>query len=87
MDEKKKFMLSCIGSCLVLMLDVGVGYAFFTYSRMGYVTNTLSTGKIVFEFQDGSTLKMVNQFPVAYADALAETYHEMVQMVIILMDQ
>ncbi len=76
MDEKKKFMLSFIGSCMVLMLVVGVGYAFFTYSRMGYVTNTLSTGKIVFEFQDGTTMKMENQFPVSYADALAVAYRE-----------
>ena len=76
MDSNKKFMLSFIGSCLLIVLVVGVSYAFFTYSRMGYVTNRITTGNIVFDFQDGTTLQLTNQFPCSYSDALLEEYRE-----------
>ncbi len=74
MEENKKFMLSFIGSCMLLVLVVSVSYAVFTYSRMGYVTNRITTGNIVFEFADGTMLKLENQFPCSYQNALAVNY-------------
>lgn len=67
---KKNNELKILISVLVLIILVtilGSTYAFFNYTRTGS-TNTVSTGHISFNFNDGSDLTLGNAFPATSSD-------------------
>ncbi len=63
----KKFILSIIGVVLIIGITFGITYSFFNYTREGE-ENNLSTGIIMFDYQDGATLQLTNQFPISESE-------------------
>ncbi len=69
-DEKqnrKRIVLIVIGFIVLISLTFGITYAFFNYTRTG-TPNVLSTGIIQFNYQEGTTLQLTNQFPISESD-------------------
>ena len=62
--NNKNFVLSIIGLVLIVGITFGVTYAFFNYTRVGE-ENQISTGVILFDYQEGATLQLTNQFPIS----------------------
>lgn len=64
-NSSKQVLLSVIGIAVLVVAVVGVSFAFFTYSKTGTANNTLTTGSIFFNFTEGNTINLTNQFPMA----------------------
>ena len=60
---KNKKLLSIIEIFLVLIMVVGVTYAFFNYTRTG-LANNIGTGRIYFNMAQDGKLQLTNIFPV-----------------------
>ncbi len=63
MIKTKKQMFTVIGVFILIMLVGTVTYAFFNYTRTGE-RNTIKTGRIYFNAQEGNTVTLSNLFPV-----------------------
>ncbi len=65
MNNSKQTILSIVGIAILVIAVVGVSFAFFTYSRTGTKNNVITTGSIVFEYEEDteSALNLTNQFP------------------------
>ena len=63
-NSSKQVLLSVLGIAVLVVAVVGVSFAFFTYSRNGTENNTLTTGSIIFNYTEGTGIKLTNQFPV-----------------------
>ena len=61
--KKKYIALSIIFAVLLIGVAVGVTYAFFNYTRTGN-PNTIGTGRIAFNAQEGDTVTLSNLFPI-----------------------
>ena len=57
----KKILLSIIGLFILIGITFGVTYAFFNYTKTGE-ENTIGTGILEFDYQDGQQLQLSNQF-------------------------
>ena len=72
MDEQqkknKKILLTIVGVAIVVVALVGVTYAFFNYTRTGGA-NTVRTGRILFNTEEGENINLTNVFPVASGQA------------------
>ena len=69
MIKSKKQMYLVIGAfALVLMLGT-VTYAFFNYTRTGSA-NTIRTGRIAFNSQQGNSINLTNVFPVDVSNGI-----------------
>ena len=64
-NSSKQVLLSVIGIAVLVVAVVGVSFAFFTHSKTGTANNTLTTGSIFFNFTEGNTINLTNQFPMA----------------------
>ena len=65
MDDKlKKIFLSVLGVMIIVVVSVGVSFAFFSYVKTGSSNNQITTGKLAFSFIDGQTLVLTNHFPM-----------------------
>lgn len=73
MDRKNELLMSVLGVFALVIVTVGASYAFFSYSRTGATTNTVTSGDISFTFKDERSVSITNAFPVADAVALADT--------------
>ncbi len=62
-NSSKQVLLSIVGIAILVIAVVGVSFAFFTYSKTGE-NQLLTTGTIFFQFTDGDSIKLVNQFPL-----------------------
>lgn len=70
-NSSKQVVLSIVGVAILVVAIVGVSFAFFTYTRTGGKNNLISTGTLVFKFEDGSsTINLTNQFPMSDANGL-----------------
>ena len=63
-NSSKQVLLSVLGIAVLVIAVVGVSFAFFSYSRNGTTNNTLSTGSVIFQFTEGTAIKLSNQFPI-----------------------
>ena len=66
MDKKNQILMSVLGVFALVIVTVGVSYAFFSYSRVGTTTNTITSGDIQFTYEEGeNSVTLKNAFPVA----------------------
>ena len=61
--QNKKVMLSIIGVAILVVLLVGITYAFFNYTRTG-TQNIIKTGRIYFNSEQGTAMNLDNLFPI-----------------------
>lgn len=73
MDKKNQILMSVLGVFALVIVTVGVSYAFFSYSRVGETTNTITSGDIQFSYTEGAEAKLENAFPVVDSIGAAET--------------
>lgn len=65
MDKKNQILMSVLGVFALVIVTVGVSYAFFSYTRTGTTTSTITSGDISFSYVEGSDAILSNAFPVA----------------------
>jgi len=68
MNNKKKIILSVLVTLLILA--IGVTYAFFTYENVGQKSEVV-TGQIYMNYEETSTISLTNVFPETKEQALA----------------
>lgn len=73
MDKKNQILMSVLGVFALVIVTVGVSYAFFTYSRTGTTTNSIKSGEISFTYKEGGNATLTNVFPVADSVGAADT--------------
>ena len=66
--ERYKMFAMITTSLGLMLLVVGVTYAFFNYTRTGN-ENILGTGRIYFNTTEGTALNLTNVFPVDSTEA------------------
>lgn len=68
MNPKSKIVLSIAGLLLLVVVTVGTTYAFFTYSKAGTTTNTVTAGNLKFLYTEvsgvGNGISIVDALPV-----------------------
>ena len=62
--NNKKIILGVIGLLIMVGATFGATYAFFNYTRTG-TNNTIETGTILFNYEEGTPLQLSNQFPIS----------------------
>ena len=62
-SNQKKILLMIMGIVIIIIVVVGVTYAFFNYTRTGGA-NTVRTGRIYFNHQEGTAMNLTNAFPI-----------------------
>jgi len=67
MEKKNQVLMSVLGVFALVIVTVGVSYAFFSYSRTGETTSTITSGDISFTYTEGAEATLENAFPVADA--------------------
>ena len=64
-NSSKQIILSVVSVAILIIAVVGVSFAVFSYTRKGTSNNKITTGKIVFSFNDGDTINLTNHFPIS----------------------
>ena len=78
MEKKKQGMIvtSVLLICLILVV-IGVSFAFFTYSRQGSKENTITTGSLTFVYDEkkaeGNGITLSNAFPMSDEDGKGQS--------------
>ena len=72
-NSSKQVLLSVLGIAVLVIAVVGVSFAFFSYSKTGETNNVISTGSVIFQFTEGTAIKLSNQFPVADSEGATLT--------------
>ena len=62
-QNNKRVALSIIGVAILVIGLVGITYAFFNYTRTG-TANTIKTGRIAFNAEEGDTVTLDGLFPI-----------------------
>ncbi len=61
----RQVLLSVLAVAILVVAVVGVSFAFFTYSRQGTTTNTISTGTLVFKYDEVTPgITLTNALPL-----------------------
>ena len=60
----KKIILSILGVAILIIFVIGITYAFFLYSKQGRIPNIITTGNLIFIFDDQQTITLNNHFPI-----------------------
>ena len=63
-NSSKQVLLSVLGIAILVVAVVGVSFAFFSYTKTGSTTNTISTGEIYTYMNTGDTMTLENAMPV-----------------------
>lgn len=73
MEKKNQVLMSVLGVFALVIVTVGVSYAFFTYTRTSENAGTITTGSLDFGFTEtsGQKLTLQNVMPIANATAEA----------------
>ncbi len=62
--QTNQVLLSVLAVAILVVAVVGVSFAFFTYSKQGSTTNTISTGSLVFKYEEEAPgIKLENAIP------------------------
>ena len=68
-SKKKQVLLTLIGIISLIVITVGVTYAFFNYAKEGTTDNTIKTGSITFLYTEvsgvGKGISLTEAYPVA----------------------
>ena len=72
-NSKKQMLLSVLGVMLLVVMVVGVSFAFFNYTRTGAQDNVIQTGTLTFAFADKNFINLTDQFPMKTSDGLKLT--------------
>ena len=71
MIKTKKQMFIVIGAFLLTILLGTVTYAFFNYTRTG-TANTIKTGRIAFNSDQGTAINLTNMFPIDVTNGIPD---------------
>ena len=71
MIKTKKQMFIVIGAFLLTILLGTVTYAFFNYTRTG-TANTIKTGRIAFNSEQGTAINLTNMFPIDVTNGIPD---------------
>ena len=75
MDKNKKYFV-VFGIFALGIVTTAVSYAFFTYSRVGNTTTTITSGDIEFTYKEGEDASLANAFPVSDSVGANDTSEE-----------
>ena len=68
-SKKKQVLLTLLGVISLIVITVGVTYAFFNYAKEGTTDNTIQTGSITFLYTEvsgvGKVISLTEAYPVA----------------------
>ena len=68
-NKKKQIIITLIGIISLIVITVGVTYAFFNYAKEGTTDNTIKTGSITFLYTEvsgvGKGISLTDAYPVA----------------------
>ena len=68
-NKKKQIIITLVAIISLIVITVGVTYAFFNYSRMGTTDNVVKTGSITFLYTEvsgvGKGISLTEAYPVA----------------------
>ena len=70
--KSKKKIFIVIGSLALVMMLGAFSYAFFNYTRSGE-QNTVTTGRISFNANQGAAITLTNVYPISSAEAATDT--------------
>jgi len=74
MDNKKYLIV--FGIFALVIVTTAASYAFFTYSRVGDTTTTITSGDIEFTYKEGDNASLANAFPVSDSVGAQDTSEE-----------
>lgn len=65
-SDSKNILLSVIGVAILLVAVVGITYAIFIFAGRGMTKNTISTGNISMQYNEGdNVISITNAFPIS----------------------
>ena len=69
-SSSKQVLLSVLAVAILVVAVVGVSFAFFTYSKQGETVNTITTGTLVFSYNEPENgILLENAVPMSDEDA------------------
>ena len=76
MVNKNKTLLVVLGVFALVIVTTAASFAFFTYSRVGNTTTTITSGDIEFTYKEGDNASLPNAFPVSDSVGAQDTTGE-----------
>lgn len=75
MEKKNQVLMTVLGVFALVIVTVGVSYAFFTYTRTAQNTGNITTGSLDFGFTDEVTqnVTLTNVMPISNAEGIKAT--------------
>ena len=77
MKKKKVVIFTVISVVALVIITLGVTYAFFNYLRQGTTENTISSGSINFIYDEvdkkGNGINLVDALPISDTEGKAQT--------------
>lgn len=65
-NDKKKVILSIVGVLVLIVMVVGVSFAFYNYSRTGGQNNLITSGNLLIKYEEGTNaISLTDQYPVS----------------------
>ncbi len=75
-NSKKQILFMILGIIFLLLITVGVTYAFFVYTKLGSTENKITTGSLQFVYTEntgvGNGISITNALPIS--DSLGKSY-------------
>lgn len=72
-NSTKRVLVSVLGVALLVVAVVGVSFAFFTYTKQGSTVNTITTGTLVFKYNEPAAgINLTDAVPMSDADGIAQ---------------
>ena len=69
-NPSKQVLLSVLAAAILVVAVVGVSFAFFTYSKQGETVNTITTGTLVFSYNEPANgILLEDAVPMSDSDA------------------
>ena len=73
--QNKKYLV-VFGIFALVIVTTAASFAFFTYSRVGNTTTTVTSGDIEFTYKEGEDAGLANAFPVSDTVGAQDTTKE-----------
>ena len=75
-NNKNKTTAIVLGIFALVIVTTAASFAFFTYSRVGNTTTTITSGDIEFTYKEGEDASLANAFPVSDSVGANDTSEE-----------
>ena len=75
-NNKNKTVGIVLGIFALVIVTTAASFAFFTYSRTGNTTTTITSGDIEFTYEEGDSASLANAFPVSDKVGAQDTSEE-----------